>query len=226
MNLGKVGFDPGHYKGQNIGPNGYIEGDAMLKLGLKLRDKYGSFITRDDDKDRTFSERARSAKLAGCNTLISLHSNYPTDGVLVIYSLKHPSDKTIAESIGIEIAKALGIKSSKVWTRPSTHDNNTDYYAMIRQPIDLGIEHVFIVEHGSHTQMSIDTEKKLDAIVECYGKLLDLKPKTSKYEDALNKLNNVVKAKRGTGLDLEYWKIRKDVDVYFDDLLILLAECM
>ena len=51
MNFGKVGFDPGHFDGQNIGPNGYIEGNAMLRLGLKLRDKYGCFITRSDGED-------------------------------------------------------------------------------------------------------------------------------------------------------------------------------
>ena len=216
MNFGKVGFDPGHFDGQNIGPNGYIEGNAMLRLGLKLRDKYGCFITRSDGEDVSFQARTALAKQAKINTLISLHTDYPADGVMVIYSLKRPGDKVMAEYIGKEIAKAMGVSFRKVWTRPSTTNPGNDYYGMIRQPVAAGIDHVFIVEHGSHKEMSVNTEAKLNAIVEAYGRILGIN-----NNDAYNK--SIDALGKQYGIDAVYWKQRKNIDPNFENLIIKMA---
>ncbi len=76
-NFGKVGFDPGHHAGANVGPGTYREGDVMLQLGLMLCKAYGIFLTRTDGSNITLSERSRLAANAGINTLISLHTNAP-----------------------------------------------------------------------------------------------------------------------------------------------------
>jgi hypothetical protein len=231
--FGKVGFDPGHYAGQNAGPNGYFEGDAMLKLGLKLRETYGSFLTRTDSNDVTFKERTRRAKEAGCNTLISLHSDYPANGVLVLYSVQRPDDQTLAEMIGKEVAAALGISFRRAWARPSTNDPSTDYYGMIRQPITAGIEHAFIVEHGSHSEMSVNTNIKINSLVECYGRILGLKPiaaapvgsgpvgSTSADKEYQNDLKTVADA---VGISYDYWVGRQGIDPYFADLMVKFAK--
>jgi hypothetical protein len=176
MNFGKVGFDPGHYAGINSGPGTYREGDVMLKLGLMLQQK-SFFITRTDGKDLSFPVRSAKADTAGCNTLISLHTNAPeaAKGIIIFYSMKRPDDKAMAEYIGKELSKATGIVFREAKTRPSTTYPTQDYYGMIRNPINAGIEHVFIVEHGSHWEMAVDTEKKLNAIVECYSGIFGLK---------------------------------------------------
>jgi N-acetylmuramoyl-L-alanine amidase len=176
-NFGKVGFDPGHYAGANAGPGTYREGDVMLQLGLMLQKAYGCFLTRANGNDLVLLKRAKLAKEAGCNTLISLHTNAPeaAKGIIVFYSLAHPADRAIAEYIGQEISKAEGIPFRAAKTRPSDTRSDRDYYGMIRYPVDLGIEHPFIVEHGSHWEMAVNTQDKLLKITECYGRILGVK---------------------------------------------------
>ena len=177
MNWGKVGFDPGHYAGVNVGPNGYREGDVMLKLGLLLKQK-GFYITRDDGKDITLKERVRRASAAGCDTLISLHTDWvppenpkSTEGTMVIYSFNKPEDKEPAEYIGREIAKALGIGYRGLYTRKSTTDPSQDYYGILRHGVDYGLRHVFIVEHCNHAQLAYDTDAKIKKIADCYEQI-------------------------------------------------------
>jgi hypothetical protein len=171
--LGKVVFDPGHFHGANVDPKypDYSEGTEMLKLGKMLQERLGVPLTRTDGKDIDFSERVRRAKAVGADTLISLHSNYPNTGVLVIYSIHRPQDKPIAEWIGKAIANALGIKFREARTRKS-EKGNYDYYGMIRQPYNAGIR-PFIVEHGAHSELAIDTQKKFEKIVEVYVSILE-----------------------------------------------------
>ncbi len=175
-NFGKVGFDPGHHAGANVGPGTYREGDAMLRLGLMLHKAYGIFLTRTDGSNIALSERSRLAAKAGVNTLISLHTNAPqaAAGVIVFYSVRHPGDKQIAEFIGSEIAQAMGLKFRGAATKPSTGDPRTDYFGIIRNPVQMGIDHPFIVEHGSHWEMADRIDDKLSKIVLAYGRILKL----------------------------------------------------
>jgi hypothetical protein len=215
-NFGKAGFDPGHYKGQNIGPNGYREGDVMLRLGLKLQQKYGIFLTRKDNNDVSFQARAQLAKAVGCNTLISIHTNAPgkkqsindVKGIIVFYSMQHPEDRAMAEYIGNELAKVMGTIFRGAKTRPSEKFPTQDYYAMIRRPEALGIEHPFIVEHGSHWEMAINTEDKLNKIVECYGRILGLV-----HEMTFEEAEHIIAEE--AGIDPAYWVSRKNIDPYF-----------
>jgi len=178
-NFGKSGFDPGHYLGANAGPGVYREGNVMLNMGLALQNQYGCFLTRTDEKNLDLKARATKAKAAGCNTLVSIHTNAPeaAKGIIVFYSVQRPGDKAMAEYIGRELSKAAGIAFRKVATRSFESDPLTDYYGIIRNSIRQGIEHVFIVEHGSHWEFAIDTEAKIKACAECYGRVLGLKKK-------------------------------------------------
>lgn len=222
MNFGKVVFDPGHYANYNPGLNGYYEGNAMLKLGLLLKSK-GFSITREDGADIVLLGRVKKAKALGANTLISLHTDWidannpkSTEGVMVIYSLNRPEDKAIAEQIGKEIAAALGISFRKAYTRPSTHSTPqkpVDYYGILRNGVEQGIEHVFIVEHCNHGQLSTDTEKKLNKIADCYSKMFDMT-----FKEALDIIS------QHTGINVAYWSNKKDIDPYFDDLMIKIAK--
>lgn len=209
MNFGIVGFDPGHFKGHNIGPGTYLEGDAMLALGLMLQQK-GFFITRTGPGDVSFPVRASRAKMSGCNTLISLHTNAPeaAKGIIIFYSVKRPADKELAEYIGQELSKATGINFRGAKTRPSeTHPGN-DYYGMIRNPVNEGIDHVFIIEHGSHWEMAAKLETNLKAICECYTRIF-------KATETLQNIN--VLFDNGIIIDKEKWlkKANNDSDVYW-----------
>jgi hypothetical protein len=219
MNFEKVGFDPGHFAGANVGPGTYREGDVMLKLGLMLQKKYGAFLTRTDGKDLSFPVRSAKAKTAGCNTLISLHTNAPeaARGIIIFYSMKHSEDKAMAEYIGQELSRASGISFRGANTRPSVSYPTQDYYGMIRNPVNQGIEHVFIIEHGSHWEMAVDTDKKLNAIVECYGRILGLIPKEMTIDMAIDHWTELGVISDPTGMknDFVSGNIRPDRFKYF-----------
>jgi hypothetical protein len=177
MNLGKVGFDPGHCAGHNAGPAGYYEGDVMLRFGLALQKSYDVFLTRTDSKDVDLKQRAIKTKQAGCDTFISLHTNAPkaAEGIIIFYSVKRPDDKAIAEQLGQALSQAAGLKFRGAHTRTFEKDKTQDYYGVIRHSIAQGIKHAFIVEHGSHWEFAVDTDKKIDACIKAYGQFLEVK---------------------------------------------------
>ena len=168
----KVVFDPGHYNGANVDPKHpyYSEGTQMLNLGKMLRSAYNTPLTRTGTGDVNFPTRVARAKGHGAGYLLSIHSNYPADGVIIFYSYFRQQDKALAEQIGREIAKVLGIKFRKATTR--LNHEGFDYYGMIRQPFKAGMRPL-IIEHGSHAQLAYDTEDKLEKIVKAYGNILN-----------------------------------------------------
>ena len=172
----KVAFDPGHYAKYNAGPPGYYEGDAMLQFGLALQKAYGVFLTRTDGKNLDLNERADKAKAAGCDTLISLHTNAPeaAKGIIIFYSVQRPGDRVIAEALGQALAKATGLTFRGAKIRTYEKDPTTDYYGVIRHSIRHGLDHAFIVEHGSHWEFALNMPAKIKACVKVYGEFLGL----------------------------------------------------
>ncbi|MCK9520065.1 MAG: peptidoglycan-binding protein [Dehalococcoidia bacterium] len=171
--MNKIAFDPGHYKGANrVGD--YCEGDTMLLFGHALKRAYNIFLTRETGDNLTLKQRAVKAK--DCDTLISLHTNWPAEatGIIVFYSVQRPEDKAIAEKIGRELSRATGLQFRRAVTRSFKSDPGTDYYGIIRESVEQGIKHMFIVEHGSHLEFAADTEAKIRACVEAYGRLFDM----------------------------------------------------
>ena len=105
-----MAFDPGHYAGVNPGPAGYHEGDAMLQFGLELQKAYDCFLTRTTGKDLDLKQRGILAKKAGCDAMISLHTNAPqaASGVIIFYPVSRPQDKPVAEALGKRAGKGYG----------------------------------------------------------------------------------------------------------------------
>jgi hypothetical protein len=223
----KIAFDPGHYTKYNAGPPGYYEGDAMLQFGLALKKAYGIYLTRTDGKNLDLNERADIAKAAGCDTLISLHTNAPeaASGVIIFYSVQRPGDRVIAEALGQALAKATGLTFRGAKVRTYESDPTTDYYGVIRHSIRHGLEHAFIVEHGSHWEFAANMQMKIDACVKVYGEFLGvikdmdwldvIKKATDspeKWEKAITTAVNAAKAEGDLGA-LEVFK-------YLPDLII------
>ena len=167
----KVVFDPGHYNGANVDPKypKYSEGTQMLNLGMMLRKEYGTTLTRTGSGDISFPTRVTRAKSQGAGYLLSIHTNYPTEGVIAFYSYFRPQDRALTEVIGREVAKALGIKF-RLATNRLNHEG-FDYYGMIRQPFNKGM-FPLIIEHGAHSEIAENTQEKLQKIVEAYSNVL------------------------------------------------------
>lgn len=187
----RVMFDPGHYARYNAGPPGYYEGDAMLEFGLALQREYGVLLTRQDGKNLDLKERADKAADAGCDTLISLHTNAPeaAKGVIIFYSVQRPGDRVIAEALGQALAKAMGLTFRGAKVRTFEKDPTTDYYGVIRHSIRHGLEHAFIVEHGSHWEFAANMQAKIAACVMVYGEFLG-KVKDMDWLDVIKKVTD------------------------------------
>lgn len=164
----EIAFDAGHSQGANIDPNypNYSEGTQMFNLSQKLE----GFKTRRDGNIVGLLERVLRARNAKCKYLISLHSNYPTKGVIVYYSCKRPQDKAIADTLALEISTALGIQNRGSAIRKNGND---DYYAINRYSARYGISG-FIVEHGAHSELAENTEEKLNKIADVYRRLFGM----------------------------------------------------
>lgn len=176
-----IWLDPGHYAGANVDPRNphYSEGDTMLKLGLRLKEAFAEKgirinLTREDGRDVALATRGKMA--ANADLFISLHTDYPANDTLIFYSLLRPEDKAMAEHIGQTVARHLGVGFRGARTRASalsTPQNPRDYYAVIRSAIAAGAKHVFLLEHCGHAQMAVDTDEKIERIVQAYLELFD-----------------------------------------------------
>ena len=174
-----IWFDPGHYAGANVDPRNphYSEGDVMLKLGLRLKQAFAERgikinLTREDGRNLTLV--ARGKKAANADLFISLHTDYPADDTLIFYSLSRLEDKAMAEHIGQTVARYLGVGFRGARTRASdlsTPQNPRDYYGVIRNAVNSGAKHVFLLEHCGHAQMAVDTDEKIERIVQAYLEL-------------------------------------------------------
>ena len=175
-----IAFDAGHGDGANVPPENkaYSEGTTMRQLGTALKDGFAKngqevFLTRTTRTDISLLERARRAKAAGCSKVISIHTNYPHDGVLVFYSVNKPQNKALADKIGNAMAKAMGIEYRGARTRLSSHTNDgqpQDWYGIIRNSEARGMD-AFIVEHGSHMEFAQDVQGNIKKVVDTYLKL-------------------------------------------------------
>lgn len=154
----KVILDPGHVKGYNKGAvAGYYEGTAMFhysrRLGEKLQKRgieVGYTRARVTDNP-SLMDRGSFAK--GADMLVSLHSNgvaNPTaTGVSTFYSIFRDGDAVYAQQWCDRLAELMGIRSRGATTRKG--GGNWDYYTVIQYAVKAKCPHVFLIEHGFHS---------------------------------------------------------------------------
>ena len=133
----KVCIDPGHgMSNRQMGifdpgathvENGFLfrEADIVLRYGLALKDVFRArqvevFMTRDDSSDHApVGSRAKMAKDAGCDVLISLHLNDFDDdaanGVEVLY--RDADDRALAQKLQDALVKTSKMKDRKIKQR-------------------------------------------------------------------------------------------------------------
>lgn len=156
----KIILDPGHGRGDNTGAvKGYAEGTAMFAYAYRLADKlreqgFDVGITRAKVTDNpSLTERGKMAK--GADMFVSLHSNAVNDpaayGVSTFYSIKRDGDKHHAEKLCKELATLIngGTRARGATTRKGGGD--WDYYTVIQYAVKVNCPHVFLIEHGFHS---------------------------------------------------------------------------
>jgi len=247
----KVFLDPGHggEDRSNRGPTGYVEADGMLDVCLKLRDELlstGAFevkLSRDKDMTVGVRERGKMAAEWGADMFISEHSNATgwsinnsARGVEVFYSVKIPSDKSLAEKFSKAIAEAMGTQNRGAKTWESEKYPGQDYLGVINASQAGGVKHVFLIENGFHDHkldeaILKDSNKRL-AIAKATAKVICdfygvLYPKDVELENALK----ILSEKKVPGINdviintPEYWKgVFEKKEVNFEWLRALIIK--
>ena len=158
--MAKIILDPGHVEGYNKGAvSGYYEGTAMYHYAHLLADKLRAAgmevgVTRTKITDNP-SLTARGKQAKGADMLVSLHSNAASsasaNGVTVFYSIKRGGDKVHAAALSKGLAGLIngGTRDRGANTRKGSGD--WDYYTVIQAAVAAGCPHVFLVEHGFHS---------------------------------------------------------------------------
>lgn len=160
--MAKIILDPGHVEGYNRGAvSDYYEGTAMYHYAYRLADKLRAAgldvgITRTKITDNP-SLTARGKQAKGADMLVSLHSNAAgasANGVTVFYSIKRDEDKAHATKWCNELAALIngGTRARGASTRKGGGD--WDYYTVIQSAVAAGCQHVFLVEHGFHSNLA------------------------------------------------------------------------
>ena len=159
----RIILDPGHVEGYNRGAAvGYYEGTAMYHYAYLLADKLRAAgldvgITRAKITDNP-SLTARGKQAKGADMFVSLHSNAAgspsANGVTGFYSIKRDGDNAHATKWCNELAGLIngGTRARGASTRKGGGD--WDYYTVIQSAVAAGCPHVFLVEHGFHSNLA------------------------------------------------------------------------
>lgn len=113
--------DPGHPPAGATGPTGFYEGDAVLPVGLKLRDLLSErganvVITRTDPGPVGLTDRPIIARRANAHALLSIHLNALPDGVNPFRAngasvlFFHPHAEPLARLVQRELIRQFGLR--------------------------------------------------------------------------------------------------------------------
>ena len=158
--MAKIILDPGHVEGYNKGAvSGYYEGTAMYHYAHLLADKLRAAgmevgVTRTKITDNP-SLTARGKQAKGADMLVSLHSNAASsasaNGVTVFYSIKRGGDKVHAAALSEGLAGLIngGTRDRGANTRKGRGGGEPS--PVIQAAVAAGCPHVFLIEHGFHS---------------------------------------------------------------------------
>lgn len=179
----KIMIDCGHYKNYNQSNvfKAYYEGNMTWKLGhyLKLElEKLGHTVglTRSHHgNDLPVYDRGIKSK--GYDLFLSLHSNWvdneKTDRV-IIFTRADSKQKSLAEKLGKEISKCMGI-SSKPQITTKTTLNGGEYYGVLRGCKAVNVEGL-LIEHGFHSNLKttkwLYEESNIKQLAKCEAKCI------------------------------------------------------
>jgi N-acetylmuramoyl-L-alanine amidase len=198
----KIGIDPGHKKGYNAGVcNGYFEGTAMYTLATYEKaelEKYKDVevvITRKLDEMPGLEARAITCR--GFDLMISDHSNATAaktttnDDVHIYESVSKPRS-----SLTVKLAKTIAdVMNTDYKILQRKNSRGTDYYGILRYPVEQGVRLPLLIEHGYHTNykqcewLSKDAnlralaKAKAKVIAEHYNLKLKVAPPAPKPEE-------------------------------------------
>ena len=181
----KICLDAGHYGKYNRSPavKSYYESDMNWKLHNLLKaelEAYGFEVIQtraDQATDKSLTARGKAA--AGCDLLLSIHSNAAGSEVKesvdypVVYVPLNGTGDAIGKKLAECIEKTMGTKQKAKCQ--SKKGNNGDYYGVIRGATSVGVPGL-ILEHSFHTNTKMTNwlldDKNLQKMAEAEAKIL------------------------------------------------------
>lgn len=160
----KICLDAGHYGKYNQSPADarYYESQAMWKLHLlqkKYLEEYGIQVitTRtNEEADRKLYDRGAAA--AGCDLLLSDHSNAVAGGTnnSIDYPAAYCAIDGSADGIGMALAQCVETVIGTKQPARIEHRRGSrgDYYGVLRGATAVGVPGL-ILEHSFHTNLEI-----------------------------------------------------------------------
>jgi N-acetylmuramoyl-L-alanine amidase len=158
----KICLDAGHYGKYNQSPAvaKYYESDMAWKLHLKLKTYLEScgikVVTTRKDQNENLGLTARGKKAAGCDLLISIHSNAVGDKIneTVDYPIAFVPINGSADTLGKLLAECveqtMDTKQTSRSESKKSSKGDWDYYSIISGAASVGVPGI-ILEHSFHT---------------------------------------------------------------------------
>lgn len=181
----KICVDAGHYGKYNRSPanKAYYESDMNWKLHNLLKkylEEYGvEVITTREDKNVDMEVFARGQASAGCDLLLSVHSNAVGSGVNeaidypVVYVPLNGTGDELGKKLAECIEKTMGTQQKGKCE--SKKGNRGDYYGVIRGATAVGVPGL-ILEHSFHTNNRIANwllvDKNLDKLAKAEAEVI------------------------------------------------------
>lgn len=192
----KICLDAGHYGNWNCNKNvspTYWESRMAWKLHLFQKQELEKYkdvivITTRTDVEKDLDVTSRGKKAAGCDLLISDHSNScedpSVDRPVVIYPVSEKC-KDLANKLGLAIRNTMNTKDPHRTYLRWNSANNADWYGVIRGAAAVGVP-ALILEHSFHSNNAAaawlskdeNLKKLAKAEVEVIAAYYNLKKKT------------------------------------------------
>lgn len=194
--MSKVCLDAGHFGYYNRSPfnSKYWESQRMWLLQEYLADELEAkgidVIKTRTNQAADLALTARGKKAAGCDVLVSLHSNAssrPSVDYVVAFVPLNGTGTALGQKLADCVADVMGTtQKARTATKRGNHG---DYYGVIRGAVSVGVPGI-ILEHSFHTNpevtawlMSDANLKKLaKAEAECIAAHLGVKDKPTAPE--------------------------------------------
>ena len=158
----KICLDAGHYAKYNQSPavKSYYESEMNWKLHLLLKkylEEYGIEVTQTrQDQKKDLDLYARGQCGAGCDLLLSIHSNAVNSSVneSVDYPVAYVSINGKGTELGKKLAKCVRdtmdtVQKEDCWSKKGTY-GDYDWFSVIHGATDAGTIGI-ILEHSFHT---------------------------------------------------------------------------
>lgn len=216
---GHGGTDPGAVSGS------FKEKDLTLKITQKLnamlQNNFEIQTSRDNDTFINLNDRARQANLFNADIFVSIHinssTNFSADGIETLVFANKGTTAKLAEKIHSSLISETKAKDRGICERP-------ELYVLKHTKMPAVLLELGFISNENERKKLFDSKYQDDITNAIYSGILAYfgiaqKNTNSDFKNALQTLKN-----KGIINSPEYWESRENIDRYFSELIIKIAQ--